>query len=221
MNIHKERLRSLIEYKGRLDARIERSEANLQMKKQKESKLEELNERLTPLQSVRDQVFKLLNEAKAEDIEFKNRRTDAVSSIVTDFVGRCFPEDGYVAKLMCDPKRGFTAELELKDKFGNERLLHMAEGKFNQSLISFGSCIGISRALSPWRLLADEPFAVSDDENLETVGEIYNELTREGVQIILIEQRELGYKNIPGRREIFLTRDTDTNTVNPPQVIDY
>lgn len=179
----------------------------------------EVSKAVSTVSKAKQNQMVLLEKARTEDAEFKNRRIEYMSDVITDFVGELFPNDGYVAKVICDTKRGFTAHLQLTDKNGNIRLIHMSEGKFNQSLISFGSSVSISLKLGANKLYTDECFSVSDTSNIVKVSEFYDRLREDGVQIFMIEQKPEGYKNLR-RREIRLTRDDVDNVVLRPEIVD-
>lgn len=182
-------------------------------------KKEIVDKALTDAQDLKQKTKILLAKAQQEDRDFTNRRIDHMSDTITEFVGEIFPYDGYKATVVCDPNRKFKAHLKLVGKDGNTRLTHMSEGKFNQSLISFGGCVSTSESLGASKFYLDEPFAVSDQDNLKKVSKFYLSLINKGMQIIMIEQNPIGYKDLP-RREIHLTRDPISNETHLSNIVD-
>lgn len=183
------------------------------------ARLAQVDKTLSTTKLVNNATKELLERVMAEDMAFKNRRLDFMSSVITDFLSELFPDDNFTAKVKCDFNRGMKAELLLLDRYGNERLIHMSEGRFAQSLISFGASIGVSENMGAKKLYLDEAFSVSDPENLQKVSDLYRALLDKGMQIIMIEQTSTGYKDLP-RREIRLARDVLTNKVLKPVILD-
>lgn len=210
-----------MEYKGRLNSKIQELEKANQLHKETTERLRVANNSLVKVTNLRRKLQLLLTEAQDQDIEYKNRRLDYISLQVTEFINKAFPYDGYEAKVLCEPKRGFTTSLQLIDGEGHNRLVHMSEGKFNQALISLGSCISITISLGAEMILLDEPIAVSDANNIVLVSQMYDELVKQGVQIILIEQRPEGYQGVENRRELRLTKDPIRKRVLPPEIVNF
>lgn len=183
----------------------------------KVAKGRELSRTLTILRSTNKD---LLEKLTVEDLEFKNRRLDYLSDRITENINRLFPTRGFRVKIECDLNRGMKAKLKLFTKLGKERLVHMSEGKFFQSLVSYSSSTSIIESTGTDKLYLDEAFAVSDPENLVEVSHLVGDLLGRMNQITMIEQTSVGYKNLP-RREIHLKLDPITEEVLPATYEDY
>lgn len=216
--------RELAKYKNNLVYKkynLEQGKIANKEREELEIKYKEASSVLNQAKTLKEVNKRLLEKVIAEDIAFKERRLDFLSEKVTEYLQSLFPARGFRAKIECDFYRGdLNPRLRFFDKHGNERLLFLSEGRFLQSLISYGGSVALIESLGTDKLFMDEAFAVSDPENLLEVGKLTETILERMAQVFMIEQTSNGYKNIP-RREIHLEFDEVTETVKEPVIIDY
>jgi len=158
---------------------------------------------------------------EVETSNYKQRRMDFLSNYVENNIATIFPNKGYKAKIRIDSRYNKQrAVLELISKNGYVGIPHMNSGKLLQELISFSSAIAIAECLGRDKFYMDEAFAASSPENLTKVGLLLKKLVDEKFQILLIEQKDDIYKDIP-RREIHIREDELTSEVKVVSTLDY
>lgn len=175
---------------------------------------EELQRKLSDARKLRQQTAtyvgalnKLQKRFITEDLEYKDRRLAFVSKLITDNVAAIFPFEGFTVSLLSDFKyKSSRTHLRITDRNNRKRLPHINEGKLMQELISYSSALGINESSGCYILYADEALAASDQDNLGKIAELTRNALDKGIQIIMIEQSENGYKNLP-RREFHLEKD--------------
>lgn len=165
-----------------------------------------------------DQLIKLIDQ---EDAAFRKRRISFLEDKITQELAKIFPTEGFIANIDCDFKRGNGhASLTLKDKYGNERMPEVSEGKLCQYLISFASTVSAVKGLQSTNIYIDEAFGVSSENNLPKIGDIISSTIEEGMQIILISQKADLYGDIP-RREIHLKKDYANDVTNVEKICEF
>ena len=156
-----------------------------------------------------------------EYANYKQRRLDFLSNYIDENVNAIFPHEHYKTKIEVDFKnKSGKAYLSIIDKNGKVGLPYVSSGKMLQQLISFSSAIGIAECLGKNKFYMDEAFAASDMENSAKVGLLLQKILAEDFQVILIEQKDDIYKDIP-RREINITKDVITGEIKVSKIEDY
>ena len=164
-------------------------------------------------------VFSKLVEVETSN--YKQRRIDFLSNYIENNIATIFPKEGYKARIKIDPRYNKQhAHLELISRNGYVGVPHMNSGKLLQELISFSSAIAIAECLGKNKFYMDEAFAASSPENLTKVGLLLKKLVDENFQILLIEQKDDIYKDIP-RREIHIAKDELNDEVKVLETLDY
>ena len=111
-------------------------------------------------------------------------------------------------------------KLTLVDPSGEERNPRMSEGMMLQQLISFSSAVGLTECMNGNKIYMDEAFSASSPENLTKVSALLQTLIDRDFQIILIEQEDDIYKDLP-RREIRLFKDPILKEAQVVSTTDY
>lgn len=162
--------------------------------------------------------FKLCSE---EDVKYKNKRIKFLSKYIEDNIDTIFPLEKFTAEIFSDfSYNKQKAYLKLHDTDGNIRLPHINEGKLYQELLSFSSGIGIAESLGKNKFYMDEVFAASSPEKLCQISILLANVVTAGMQILMIEQKNDIYKDIP-RREIRLHKDPISKMVILDSITDY
>lgn len=173
------------------------------------------------LENTLNAVVRINRRAIAEDIAYKDRRVSFIEEVVTENLAHVYPENKLRAVIDNDFKnRGSHAELLLYDEDGNEMIPYIQEGGMYQSVISFSSAIGITVSTGRATLWLDEPFAAGSPTKIALTAELIYEALKQGLQLILIEQSDAGYKNII-RREHHWYKNPRTKAVEVIKVSDY
>lgn len=171
----------------------------------------ELHEKLTKkyiqakelTDNIRDRQTDLTILLKLNRLEEKNQQghaEDLICSSVDSYLPIVFPDHKFKSSLECNFKWGnFKAYLELIDEQGNVRMPHIGEGDMYQRVLGLSTILATLRRLGIYRLIMDEPFAPSDNENLERSCEILDEAITQGFQIIMIEHRPQYYSSLKRR----------------------
>lgn len=155
-----------------------------------------------------------------EDNAYRERRKEYMTSYIDENLNIIFPDEGFRSKLEFDYKyKSQMVALTLIDKFGIERMPRLSEGMMLQQLISFSASIGLAECMGKNKIFMDEAFSASSPENLTKVGRLVEHLISKGFQLIVIEQKDDIYKDIP-RREIHLLKDVLTDKVEINKCID-
>jgi hypothetical protein len=152
--------------------------------------------------------------------DFKDSRMDIISSTATEHVRRLFPERGYKVKISYELSRNVNSRIRLFDRDGLERLIHMAQGKFLQSLIGYSGSTTMLLEMGMDKMYSDESFAVAHPDNMAKVELIFGELLGYLTQMFMVEQTPNGYRNL-NRRESHLEFDPLTETTSIVAVKDF
>lgn len=201
-------------------ADLERAKMNNEIREQLMAQRDEISSLLDEINQYAYDIKRLLAVTEKEDFEFKNRRLDYVSMLITDSLQKIFPDDGLVAKLSCEFNRKSEVVLDLLDRDGNELSPDICSGKLQQYLISFAAVAGIANGLGIKNLYVDEAFGVAAPEILGEVGKIVQQSVDNGMQIIIIAQNSGLYQDLP-RREIKLRKDPKSKKVEIVSETDY
>ena len=162
-----------------------------------------LNDVKTYFQAIRE-LSKMVTK---ESNDYKERRLSFLNDKISDSLLKIFPNMGFRADITIREERNKNkAFLVLYDKYNNEILPSVQEGKMCQYLISFSAVSGVIAAHDYNNIYVDEAFGASSMDNLVRIGDIISKTCEEGMQIILVSQNPLLYENIP-RREIRMHKD--------------
>lgn len=185
------------------------------------NKLNKVNELMLKLREFINVMNLFYKVSAQEDINYKNRRINFLSNYIDKNLAVIFPEENFKSEIVCDFKYLTNkATLKLRDESNNVRIPEITEGKLCQELISFSSALGIVESLGKNKVYMDEAFAASSAENLAKVSSLLLRAVENGTQVILIEQTNNGYKDIP-RREFKLYKDPMLKMVQIESVTDY
>lgn len=161
----------------------------------------------------------VIREAK----EYQNRRVDHLNAVITEAVNEIFPNDDYVAKLNCEYLRSDSARLRLVDKYGNEHIPAICEGKCMQYVISFASVSAITKGLGCNALFVDEAFGVANVSRMSDIGKLIQKNIDSDMQLVLIAQNNALYNELQ-RHEIHLhteyVSDSETGHVIVTKEVD-
>lgn len=149
----------------------------------------------------------LIKVTKAEDLNYKNRRLAFIEENLDNYIDLIFPNEGFKAKINCGVKYNTErAVLTLQNKVGRISKPKRLEGKLCRQLINFSATKVISECFNLNKLYLDEAFTASSRENLTKISTIVKSAIDSGAQIILIEQEDGVYKDLP-RREIHISKN--------------
>ena len=157
-----------------------------------------------------------------EDHNFKERRVKYLEKYIDNNLDIIFPNECFKSKIDFDfSYNSQKVSLTLLDREGRERIPSVCEGSLLQQLIGFSAAVAIAECLGYDKFYMDEAFSASSMENKSKIANLLKKLVEEsGFQIILIEQSDDIYKDIP-RREIYLKKDEITAAVSVVKTIDY
>lgn len=186
-----------------------------------ESKLQKVNELVPRVEGYIKYLEKIKRMTIEEDAAFKKRRLAEISVEITNSLGIIFPVESFRAVLDCEFKhRNQRAELTLYHKNGTERIPDVSEGMLLQQLISYSSSMGLSWNMGANKAFTDEVFSAAYKENLSKLADIMRFYLEAGMQILMIEQSEEGYKDLP-RREFRIVKDPVSEEVILESTLDY
>lgn len=167
-----------------------------------------------------DSFYRLDKITHKEDSDYRKRRIGYLDGYITDNLALIFPNENYKAKIKCDFKYNYNrVSLNLHNKDGEVRIPKVSEGMMCQELIGFSASVSLAECLGKNMFYMDEAFAVSDENNLQKIGQILKSLIDRGFQIFLIEQHSESYKDLK-RREIHLIKDPIEKAVKVDRIID-
>ena len=209
--------------------------SKLSYKKSKFEEAKKTNEQLTNLKARLNQVLELKNEVeqsyydfdllakicKEEDKNYKNRRLAFIENNIEKDIDLIFPNEGFKPKISCDVKyNNDTAVFTLLSRTGRVSTQKKSEGRLCRQLISFSATKVISECFNLNKLYIDEAFTASSRENLTKISGILKTALDAGKQIILIEQEDGSYKDLP-RREISIEKNPLSLETQIVSVKDY
>ncbi|MGL4949229.1 MAG: hypothetical protein ACRC5M_02515 [Anaeroplasmataceae bacterium] len=151
----------------------------------------------------------MLERAKKEDNDFKDRRLKFIQDGIRGDMTRIFPNENTVPTLEYRTLRGKRkARLVLVDKYGKRRAPKNSASGLMKQLISFTGSISTGTLIGSNKFFIDEAFGASSVENKGKLGTIIGEFTDKGLQIILISQSGELYQDLD-RREHLLVKTGD------------
>ncbi|WP_304427901.1 hypothetical protein [uncultured Clostridium sp.] len=195
----------LIQEKVNLDFAKENNNKIIKYKKEYEDALavkEEYDQYIKAL----DLYYKL---CIRESNNYKNKRLDYLCSFIDDKLYLIFPDEDFKSKIVTENVgsiRKTYLELHKQDS-GEIEIPETCQGKLCQQLLSFSASTALVKSLGMNRLFLDEAFSASAPKNLTKIGSILKTMVDDGMQIILIEQEQEIYKDLP-RREIYVEKDS-------------
>lgn len=189
---------------------------------------EKLEETYNEVLGLKDNVHKLLDIYKifinllvSEDNAFKEKRLRYLEAYIDKNLEIIFPNEGFKSKIDFDYSyNNQKVTLYLVDRENKIRIPSVCEGSFLQQLIGFSAAVGIIECLGSNKLYMDEAFSASSMENLTKISGLLKKLLDEGSQILIIEQKNDIFKDLP-RREINIEKDAIDECVNILSVVDY
>ena len=157
-----------------------------------------------------------------EDHNFKQRRLEYLEKYIDSNLDIIFPNECFKSHIEFDYSyNSQKVSLTLIDREGKVRIPSICEGSLLQQLIGFSAAVAITECLGSNKFYMDEAFSASSMENKSKIADLLKKLVQDsGFQIILIEQSDDIYKDIP-RREIYLNKDEITAEVSVVKTIDY
>lgn len=149
----------------------------------------------------------LIKITKAEDLNYRNRRLAFIEENLDNYIDLIFPNEGFKSKINCRVKyNSERAVLTLENKVGRVSKPKRLEGKLCRQLINFSATKVISECFNLYKLYLDEAFTASSRTNLTKISTIIKSAVESGTQILLIEQEDGVYKDLP-RREIHISKN--------------
>ncbi|GAA0101664.1 hypothetical protein UT300012_23790 [Paraclostridium bifermentans] len=226
MTTTREELKSLYD---RARGKINKELVDLEIAKKNNKILQTLEDDLEECEKVKNNLEQFVTMLTAfdsmttkEDLAYKERRLDYLCSYMDKNLEVIFPYDNFRTKVSTSNKYGNErAELLLYNGGSNTpRVPAYCEGKMLRQLISFSGAIGLAECLGSHSFYMDEAFSAASPLNLSKVGKLLQDILNKGFQVIIIEQTNEIYKDIP-RREIILERDPIGNCVKVVSITDY
>ncbi len=221
-------LRELKSLYNKMRLRVNNRYTEIEMAKRDNKILKTLDNDLEKVENVEKNLkifVNMLSTFKAvtdkEDLAYKERRVNYLCSYIDANLEHVFPYDNFKSKINLDLKyNNKKAELALVDKYGKSRIPAYSEGKMLRQLISFSSAVGLAECLGKSSIYMDEAFSASSPENLTKAGKVLESLLKKNFQVILIEQTNEIYKDLP-RREIVLEKEPIKDEVIVKSITDY
>lgn len=144
-----------------------------------------------------------------ESNNYKNKRLEYLCSFIDDKLSIIFPDEDFKSRIVTDDRGSVQKTyLELYVEGSDEvEIPEVNQGKLCQQLLSFSSSVALVKSLGINRIFLDEAFSASASKNLTKIGSILKTMIDDGMQIILIEQEQEVYKDLP-RREIYVEKDS-------------
>lgn len=189
---------------------------------------ERLQKAYTDVLNLKENVNTLLNVYKifinllvSEDNAFKEKRLRYLEAYIDKNLEIIFPNENFKSKIDFDYSyNNQKVALYLIDNEGKVRIPSVCEGSFLQQLIGFSAAVGIIECLGSNKLYMDEAFSASSMENLSKISGLLKKLLEAGSQIIIIEQKDDIFKDLP-RREINIEKDAINGFVKVVNTTDY
>lgn len=140
---------------------------------------------------------------------YKNKRIGYMCKFIDDKLDIVFPDEQFTSEIVTDFKSNANKTyLQLRHMNTDEiEIPGVNQGKLCQQLLSFSSATALIKCLGIKSMFLDEAFSASAPQNLTKIGSILKSMVGDGMQIILIEQEDDVYKDIP-RREIYVYKDS-------------
>lgn len=189
---------------------LHREYAELERNKINNEKMDKYRKMLRELQSVYDRAGMYLNAVKVvetavikEANDYQTRRIDFLNKIITDAIGRIFPDRDVRAELKSMHSRTDKVSLKLYDSLGNDFSPYVCEGKLMQYLISVAAVAAIIKSMGCSSIFIDEAFGVAREDHMDDLGALLGSFVDGGLQTVVISQNPSLYANLP-RHEIHL-----------------
>lgn len=195
----------LIEEKVNLDFAKENNNKIIKYKKEYEDAVEVRSEHEQYIKAL-DIYHKL---CVRESNNYKTKRLEYLCTFIDDKLSIIFPDENFKSKIVTEDRGSIQRTyLELYLEGSDEaEIPETSQGKFCQQLLSFSSSVALVKTLGINRMFLDEAFSASASKNLTKIGSILKPMIDDGMQIILIEQEQEVYKDLP-RREIYVEKDS-------------
>lgn len=217
-----------MEYRDMLEERIKSLNSRLEISRYNKSKLEKLkslkDKGLEVLDSLKEE-YMILNETvkTLQDYRVKKRKNDSnqITSTITALSDIVFPEYGYKYFLEGKVNGEYThTELLFKTKKGNVLIPSISNGNGLKQLISLGAVTVITAlsGVTPFMAL-DEPLRSISNDKAPTVGEILEQFTNYGFQLLIIEHKEELFEKINYREIVLVNNSGETSILYEQDVI--
>lgn len=213
---------------NKMRVRVNNKYTEIEIAKRDNQILKTLDDDLEKVEKVENNLRIFVNMLSAfqsvtdkEDLAYKERRVNYLCSYIDTNLEHVFPYDNFKSKIKLDLKyNNKKAELLLLDKYDKARIPAYSEGKMLRQLISFSSAVGLTECLGKSSIYMDEAFSASSPENLTKASKVLGSLLKKNFQVILIEQTNEIYKDLP-RREIILEKEPIRDEVIVKSITDY
>lgn len=204
-----------------LDYRIQQGKKNNEKVQKATDNLNNLQSTFSRLEEYYKTLQSILKVASKEDARYRESRLNYLSNYIDSNLAEIFPEEGFKTNIPLEYKYGkHHASLQMYNNKGILSVPKVSDGKCCQQLISFSAGAAIVECLGSNKLYMDEALSAASAEKLHKIGMLINNLINKGFQIILIEQRDDVYKDIP-RREFTLYKNPITKETKVVDVKDY
>lgn len=172
------------------------------------AKYNEYNDKIDTLNLYMKTLSLILDRAKIEDNNFKQRRLLFIEEMIKSNLDYIFPLDNLNPKLELKSYRGKNiASLKFVDKNGKTRSIANSASGLMKQLITFTGSMSVCKILGCNKIFIDEAFGASSPENKSKIGKIIDKFVNEDdIQVVLISQGVEIYQDIVPRREIHLEK---------------
>lgn len=209
-----DRIAKYKEARNFLSNRIIHKKVSLENYKKENSKFEEIKASLQTATVASDSLYiytsllsRVYKDLKAEEVRYKETRISEIDKEITNVLATVIPEEGFQAKIATNFKyRTERADLTLVTPTGHKRFPEISNGGMVQQMVGVGSSVAISRYLGLEMCLMDEAFSLCHPSNKPKLAETVKDMVDSGIQVIMIEQYDDGYRNLT-RREFLLEKN--------------
>lgn len=208
---------NILASKANYERALRSARSELERKKINNERIDQFKKELAEDRTLYNEASKYVNAVKIvqtavvkEARDYQTRRIDYLNDIITEAVGKIFPDRNVIAKLDCDFSRTDKVSLHLYDENGDSFSPRISEGKLMQYLISVSAVAAITKSLGVHNIYIDEAFGVARVDHLDDLGELLQGFVDDGLQTVIVSQNPALYNNL-SRHEIYLETVHDGN----------
>lgn len=208
---------NILASKANYERALRSARSELERKKINNERIDQFKKELAEDRTLYNEASKYVNAVKIvqtavvkEARDYQTRRIDYLNDIITEAVGKIFPDRNVTAKLDCDFSRTDKVSLHLYDENGDSFSPRISEGKLMQYLISVSAVAAITKSLGVHNIYIDEAFGVARIDHLDDLGELLQGFVDDGLQTVIVSQNPALYNNL-SRHEIYLETVHDGN----------
>lgn len=208
---------NILASKANYERALRSARSELERKKINNERIDQFKKELAEDRTLYNEASKYVNAVKIvqtavvkEARDYQTRRIDYLNDIITEAVGKIFPDRNVIAKLDCDFSRTDKVSLHLYDENGDSFSPRISEGKLMQYLISVAAVAAITKSLGVHNIYIDEAFGVARVDHLDDLGELLQGFVDDGLQTVIVSQNPALYNNL-SRHEIYLETVHDGN----------